>query len=333
MKKQDSNKFYRNKKILIAGGLGFIGSTLAQKLVNLNAEVTIVDSFKPDSGANFANIKGIEKKITLNISDIRDQSSMDILVQGVDILFNLAGSPSHVDSMSDPMTDLDINCKGTLTILESCRKNNSNVKIIYAATRNQYGRAKFLPVTESHSMEPTDINGINCIAGELYHMLYYKTYGIKTCALRMGNVYGPRHQMKHPRQGALNWFVRQIIDGQKITLYGDGKQVRDCIYVSDMVSALITVGASEKVWGEAYNVAAYPVSLKEFVEIAIATYGKGEYTNIPFPANRKSIEVGDFIADCTKIKQSLGWTPKVNLKTGIRKTFTFYEKNKKYYWN
>ncbi|MDP2637581.1 MAG: SDR family NAD(P)-dependent oxidoreductase [Candidatus Levybacteria bacterium] len=333
MTKHNSSNFYHNKKILITGGMGFIGSTLARKLLKLNAKVIIVDSFKQDSGANFANIKGIEKKITLNIVDVRDQSSMNILVYGVDIVFNLAGSPSHVDSMSNPITDLDINCRGTLILLEACRKNNPKIKIIYAGTRNEYGRAKTLPVTELHSMEPTDINGINCVAADLYHRLYYKTYGIKTCVLLMGNVYGPRHQMKHPRQGALNWFMRQIIDNERVVLYGNGEQIRDCIYVDDMVNALIIVGSSRKAWGETYNVAAYPVSLKEFVEIAISVHGSGKYTCIPFPADRKSIEVGDFIADCTKIKKSLGWEPKINLKEGIKRTLAFYEKSKKHYWH
>lgn len=325
-------KFYKNKKIIITGGLGFIGSSLAIELVKLGANVTIIDSVIPECGGNFFNINGIENKVTVNISDIRDQYGMNVLVQDKDIIFNLAGTLSHVGSMEDPLTDLDINCRSQATLLESCRKNNPKIKIIYAGTRNQYGRAKKLPVTEDHPMEPTDVNGINCISGEWYHILYYRVYGLKTCSIRLSNTYGPRHQMRHSRQGVLNWFLRQIMDNQTINLYGGGNQIRDCIFIDDVVNSFVMIGAAEKVWGEAFNLGAYPVSLKQFVDTAIKIYGRGKCIETKFPSNRKIIEVGDFIADWSKIESQIGWKPKVILENGIRKTFKFYEKYKKYYW-
>lgn len=324
--------FYKNKNVLVTGGLGFIGSTLSRKLSDLGANVTIVDSLLPDTGGNLFNINSYETKLKVNISDVRDQYSTNVLVQNQDIIFNLAGVLSHVDSMTNPFNDLEINCSSQLSLLESCKKFNPKVKIIYAGTRNQYGKAKYLPVDESHPMEPTDVNGINCIAGEWYHTLYYRVHGIKTCSLRLSNTYGPRHQMKHPRQGVLNWFVRQIMDGEKIKLFGGGDQIRDCIYVDDVVEAFLLLGVNENVWGEAYNLGSNPVSLKEFITTAVSVWGKGDFEDVTFPKDRKAIEVGDFIADWSKINKATGWKPKYNLNTGIKATFEYYEKNKQHYW-
>jgi UDP-glucose 4-epimerase len=332
-KMKNYGEFFLDKNVLITGGLGFIGSSIARRLVSLGCkEITLIDSLIPEYGGNLFNIKGIEDKVKVNISDVRDSSSMNYLVQGKDIIFNLAGTLSHIDSMKDPFTDLEINCRAQLSILESCRKYNPKVKIIFAGTRSQYGRPKYLPVDENHPMEPVDVNGINNIAGEQYHILYNNTYNICACSLRLTNCYGPRHQMKHPRQGVLNWFIRQIIDGEKIRLFGTGEQIRDCNYVDDVVEAFLMVGASEKVWGEVFNLGGTPVSLKEFVELAIKIYGKGSYEIVPFPKERKIIEPGDYIADWSKIKRVVGWEPKVSLEEGIRKTIEFYKKYKKYYW-
>jgi UDP-glucose 4-epimerase len=257
---------------------------------------------------------------------------MNYLVREKDIIFNLAGTLSHIDSMKDPFTDLDINCRAQLSILEACRDNNPKVKIIFAGTRNQYGKAKYQPVDESHPMEPIDVNGINNIAGEWYHILYNKIYEIKACSLRMTNCYGPRHQMRHPRQGILNWFIRQVMDGQKIKLYGSGGQIRDCNYVDDVVEAFLMVGASDKVWSQAFNLGGTPVSLKKFVETVIQIYGKGSYELVPFPSERKIIEPGDYISNWSKIKKTVGWEPITSLEGGIRKTIEFYKKYQTHYW-
>lgn len=318
---------------MITGGLGFIGSALAIALTKLNAEVAVVDSLISDYGGNLFNIHGYEDKIKVNISDVRDKYSMNYLVQGKDILFNLAGTLSHVDSMKDPYTDLEINVTSQISILEACRNFNPGIKILYAGTRNQYGKAKYLPVDERHPQEPTDVNGINCISGEYYHLLYNQIYGIKACSLRLTNTYGPRHQMKHPRQGVLNWFIRQLIDKEEVKLFGDGEQIRDINYVDDVVNAFLLAGASEKVWGEVFNLGGTPVSLKDFVTQAIKVNNKvGSYKIIEFPEERKKIEIGDYIANYFKIYRVLNWEPKTNLDNGLQKTFAYYKKNKKHYW-
>lgn len=331
-KSNSLKKFYKNKHILITGGLGFIGSTLAVELVSLGSKVTVIDSLISDYGGNLFNIKPVQNKIKVNISDVRDRYSMNFLVKNQDILFNLAGTLSHVDSMTDPFTDLEINCTSQLSILEACRNNNPQIKIIYAGTRNQYGKAEYLPVDENHPLKPTDINGINCNAGEYYHLLYNKVYGIKACSLRLTNTYGPRHQMKHPRQGVLNWFIRQLIEGEQIKLFGTGRQIRDINFVTDVTQAFLLAGASEKVWGEVYNLGGVGVSLEDFVKTSITVLGKGSYKLVEFPSDRDKIEIGDYIADYSKIKSTLGWIPKVDLKRGIKKTIKYYEKNKKKYW-
>lgn len=324
--------FYKGKNILITGGLGFIGSTLAITLADLKANVTVVDSLLPDYGGNLFNIKGYESKIKTNISDVRDSYSMNFLIQKQDLLFNLAGTLSHVDSMTNPLTDLEINCKSQLSILEACRHNNKNIKIVYAGTRNQYGKAQYLPVDENHPLNPTDINGINCIAGEKYHLLYNDVYGIKACSLRLTNTYGPRHLMKHSKQGVLSWFIKQIMDNQTIELFGSGNQIRDINYVDDVVEAFLIAGTSNKVWGEVFNLGGTSVGLIDFVKKAVRIYGKGKYKIVDFPENRQKIEIGNYKADYSKFNQTVGWIPKTDLETGIKKTIKFYEKYKKHYW-
>ena len=281
---------------------------------------------------NNFNIDGIEDKVKVNIADVRDKHSMDYLVKGRDIIFNLAGTLSHIDSMNDPFTDLEINCRSQLSILESCRKNNRDVKIIFAGTRGQYGKVDRLPVDEKHLMHPTDVNGINNIAGESYHILYNNIYGIRAVSLRLTNTYGPRHQMRHHKQGIINWFIRQLIEGQTIKLYGDGKQIRDINYVDDVVDALLLVACSEKANGEVFNLGGTPKNLIDLVETMIAVYNEGNYELIPFKEDLKKIEIGDYVANYEKIKNFVGWQPKVSLEEGLRSSFDYYEKYKNHYW-
>lgn len=324
--------YFRNKNILITGGLGFIGSTLAHRLVKMEANICLVDSLIPEYGGNNFNIHGIEDKVNVNIADVRDKHSMDYLVKDRDIIFNLAGTLSHIDSMTDPFTDLEINCRSQLSLLESCRKNNRDVKIIFAGTRGQYGKADRLPVDEKHLMHPTDVNGINNIAGEAYHILYNNIYGIRAVSLRLTNTYGPRHQMRHHKQGIINWFIRQLIDGQTIKIYGDGNQIRDINYVDDVVEALLLVADSEKTNGEVFNLGGVPKNLKDLVEIMISVYNRGSYELVSFKEDLKKIEIGDYVADYGKITKTVGWQPKVSLEEGLRLSFDFYEKHKAYYW-
>lgn len=325
-------KNLKGKNILVTGGLGFIGSNLTIKLVEDGANVEVFDAMIPQMGGNSYNLEPVKKNIKTTIGDMRNFSKIKKSVLGKDYIFNLAGTLSHIDSMTNPFMDLEINCQAQLCLLEACRLFNRNVKIIFAGTRNQYGKALYLPVDEKHLQEPTDINGINSIAAEKYHFLYGRIYGIRTTSLRMTNTYGPRHQMKHPKQGVLNWFLRQVIDKIKIKLYGDGTQIRDINFVDDVVTALILSASSKKADGQIYNLGGCPVTLIDFVEKGIKLFGSGNFEIVKFPTDRKAIEIGNYIADIKKIKEDLGWEPKSNTDIGIARTIEYYLKNKHYYW-
>jgi len=324
---------FQGKKILITGGLGFIGSNLAIRLVKYGVDVTIVDSLIPDYGGNLFNIEEIKDKVHVNIADVRDRSSMNYLVRGKDYIFNLAGQVSHIDSMVDPFTDLEINCVSQLSILEACRNYNKDVKIVYAGTRQQYGKPNYLPVDENHLVQPTDVNGINKMAGEWYHILYCRVYGIRATSLRMTNTYGPRILMKHNRQGFAGWFIRQIIDGEKIRIFGDGSQVRDFTYVDDVVEAILLAATSEEADGDFFNLGSLEhISLLEFVKLLIELNGSGSYEIVPFPEDKKKIDIGSFYSDYSKIKNTLGWEPTIDLREGLSRTLEYYKKYKSYYW-
>lgn len=329
----DVGKIFGGKKVMITGGLGFIGSTLAHRLVEFGSDVLLVDSLLPDYGGNLFNIEAIKGRVRVNIADVRDESGMFYLVKGQDFIFNLAGTLSHIDSMIDPYTDLEINCKSQLTILEACRKNNPGVKIVFSGTRGQYGKAQYLPVDEKHPMCPTDVNGINNMAGEWYHILYNNVYGVRATSLRLTNTYGPRHQMRHAKQGFLNWFVRMAIDDMEVPIYGDGSQKRDFNYVDDVVEALLLAAATDKTNGEVYNIGTgMPVSVLETMKAIIKAAGKGSYSLINFPEDKKKIEVGDYFTDHSKFTGVTGWAPRVGFEDGLKKTVRYYEENRKEYW-
>ena len=318
---------FKGKNVLITGGLGFIGSNLARYLVALEANVTIVDSLIWAYGGNRFNICDIEDKMHVNIGDIRDRHSMDELVKGKDYLFNLAGQVSHIDSMKDPFTDLEINTTSQLSILESCRKNNPDIKIVYASSRQIYGKPEYLPVDEKHPVKPTDVNGVNIMSGEWYHILYNNVYGIKACSLRMTNVYGPRQLIKHNRQGFIAWFVRLAVENKKIQIFGDGAQKRDLNYVDDVCRALLRAGALEESSGKIYNLGSDEVvSLKDLTEALIDVAGAGSYELIPWPDEKKKIDIGDYYGDFSKIRNELNWQPKVSLRDGLQKTVEYYKK-------
>jgi UDP-glucose 4-epimerase len=327
------NTEYKDKRVLITGGLGFIGSNLAIRLVGLGAEVTLIDSMIPQYGGNKFNLIDIKDKVHINYSDVRDDYSMNHLIRDKDYLFNLAGQVSHIDSMIDPLTDLEINSKSQLSILEACRKSNPQIRIIFTSTRQVYGIPQYLPIDEKHSLNPADINGINKISGERYHLLYSRVYGIRCVVLRLTNTYGPRQLVKHNKQGFMGWFVRQIVRGEKIHIFGDGKQLRDLNFVDDVVDALLAVGINENAYGEVFNLGSdKPVSLKELVELMISINGKGSYELAPFPEEKKKIDIGSVYTDFKKIEKVIGWSPKVSLKEGLKKTFEFYRKYGEHYW-
>jgi len=329
----DYRQAFKGKNILITGGLGFIGSNLAIELVKLGSKVTLVDSMIPEYGGNLFNIKEIEDKLKINIADIRDAHSMKYIVKDRDYIFNMAGTLSHIDSMIDPYTDLEINCRSQLSILEACRENNKDVRIVFAGTRGQYGVATYLPVDEKHPLQPVDVNGIHNTAAEWYHILYNNVYGIKATSLRLTNTYGPRHQMRHSRQGFLNWFVRLALDNQEIQVYGEGKQHRDFNYVCDVVKAFLIVAASDKVNGRVFNLGSgRPISIADVAKLAIKMVGSGSYRSVDFPLDKLRIEVGDYYADFGMIKDVLGWEPETSLEDGLRETIDFYRRFRKFYW-
>lgn len=327
------NKFY-NKNILITGGLGFIGSNLARRLVDYGAQILLVDSLIPEYGGNLFNIQGVEDRVEVNIADVRDVYSMRYLVQGKDYLFNLAGQTSHLDSMIDPYTDLEINCRAQLSILEVCRKFNPEIRIVFASTRQVYGVPDYLPVDERHLLHPTDVNGINKMAGEWYHILYNNVYGIRSCALRLTNSYGPRMRVKDARQTFVGLWIKQVINGEDIKVFGDGKQLRDFNYVDDVVDALLVSAVSEKAYGQVFNLGSPdPVSLKVLAELLIEINNGGTFSIVPFPPDKKKIDIGDYYGNFQGIQTKLGWQPRTSLREGLLLTLEFYKKFGKYYWN
>jgi UDP-glucose 4-epimerase len=329
---QQATEFYAGKRVAITGGVGFIGSNLARRLLELGSEVLLIDSMVPDYGGNLYNVADIRDRAQLNFADIRDVHAMNYLVQGQHVIFNLAGQVSHIDSMDDPYTDLEINCRSQLSLLEACRRNNAGVKVVYASTRQVYGRPDRTPVDETHVARPTDVNGINKLAGEWYHIVYNNAYGVRAAALRLTNTYGPRQLMKHNRQGFLPWFVRQVLDGQEIQLFGDGSQRRDFTYVDDVVDAFLLVGCADSSDGQIYNVGGQSASLLEVVQLLIELANQGTYRVVPFPPDKLAIDIGSYEADYTKLRRELGWEPRVPLREGLARTIAYYRAHRAHYW-
>ncbi len=319
--------------MLVTGGLGFIGSNLARRLDEYGAQVTLVDSLIPEYGGNPFNVAGVTGKVHVNIADVRDPHSMSQLVRGQDYLFNLAGQTCHVDSMRDPHTDLEINCRAQLSILEACRRNNPGIKVVFSSTRQIYGTPRYLPVDENHPLAPIDINGINKVAGESYHLIYSRVHGIRTCVLRLTNTYGPRMRVKDDRQTFLGVWFKRLIEGQPLLVFGDGTQIRDLNYVDDVIDAMLLAALDERANGQVFNLGApEPINLRDLAGLMIAAHGSGRCELVPFPTERKVIDIGSYHSDYRLIGERLGWQPRVPLAEGIARTLRFYEKNQAQYW-
>jgi UDP-glucose 4-epimerase len=328
------DELFSGANVLITGGLGFIGSSLARQLVALRARVTLVDSLISEYGSNLFNIHDFRDKVSIELTDVRDTEAMATLIKKREFLFNLAGQTSHLDSMADPLTDLSINAVAQLHILEACRLHNPDVKIVFASTRQIYGRPEYLPVDEKHPTNPVDVNGINKLAGESYHLLYNNIYKIRACALRLTNTYGPGMRVKDARQTFLGVWVRRVIEGKPIQVYGDGRQLRDFNFVTDVVKALLRAAGDPASEGQLFNLGHWEyINLEELAALLVRLNKCGGYELIPFPAGQKAIDIGDYYGDFSKIKNALGWSPEVPLENGLAVTLAYYRKHHAHYWN
>jgi UDP-glucose 4-epimerase len=322
---------YAGKRVLITGGLGFIGSNLARTLVGLGARVSIVDSLVPEYGGNRRNLAGLTAQVKIHIADVRDWPRLPSLVRGQDFLFNLAGQTSHMDSMTDPITDLDINGRAQLAILEACRLHNPAIRIVFASTRQIYGKPDYLPVDEKHPLRPVDVNGINKIAGESFHLLYSRVHGIAATALRLTNTIGPRMRIKDARQTFVGVWIRRLLEGQPIEVWG-GTQLRDFTYVDDAVEAFLLAAANDAAIGEVFNLGGPPpVTLQRLAELLIAINRGGALAVREFPGDRKKIDIGDYYADDRLIAHKLGWRARTDLRTALARTVAFYRTELRHY--
>jgi UDP-glucose 4-epimerase len=292
----------------------------------------VLDALLPDQGGNPYNVRDLLGRIEVHAADMRDPKVINHLVGGVDYVFNLAGSASHLDSMRQPVRDLELNCAAHLTLLEACRHYNPHVKIVFTSTRQVYGRPVYLPLDEQHRVAPLDVNGINKLAAEHYHLLYQRVYGTRAICLRLTNTYGPRQLVHHSRQGFIAWFIRQAIDGGVIELFGEGRQLRDMNYVDDVVEALLLAGAREDAEGEIYNLGGEPISLAALAEELISITGRGSVRLAPFPPERQSIDVGNIHSSFAKFESAFGWRPRTPLAEGLERTVEFYRRHRAHYW-
>lgn len=324
---------FQGKRVVVTGGLGFIGSNLSVRLVELGAKVTIVDNMMPRLGGNLFNVKEIMDHIQINFSDVRDEHSMDYLVKDQDFIFHLAGQVNHVDSIRNPIQDLDINCRGTLVLLESCRKYNREVKVIFSGTRGEYGASVKLPVGEDHPTNPKGIYAVTNLSAEKMVLVYDDVHKISGTCLRITNTYGPRHQMAHDEYGVLNWFIRKAIDDELIPVFGEGHILRDFLYVDDLVECFLQVAICSSAYGEVFNVGTgIPISFIDLAKKIVEVAGSGKVAFTEFTKERKEVEPGDYYTDISKIRKVVGWMPKTDLSEGLKKTIEFYRKYKKEYW-
>ncbi len=324
---------YSRRKVLLLGGLGFIGSNLAQRLVQLGAQVTLVDNFLPDHGANWFNLEGFRDQVQVHLSDLRNSEALRALLPEQEIVFNIAAQTSHSDSMSNPLLDLDINCKGNLILLDACRQVNPSARIVFVGTRAFYGSPPFLPATEDSPVLPRDIYSINRFAAEQYHLIYHLHYGLPVTSLRVGNIYGPRAQMKHPKYNVLNFFLRLALENRPLKIYGDGQQVRDYLHVGDACEALLLAGLHPAALGKVWNVGAGEgLPFIELAQTIIELAGSGHLEQTDWPPGSRNYDVGDFVLDIGQIRAQLGWAPRLSIRQGLAQTLEFYQKNHNHYW-
>jgi len=324
-------KAFRGKRVLITGVLGFIGSNLTRTLVALGAKVTILDSLIPEYGGNRRNLHGLERKVDINLADVRDRHSLPEFLRGQHFLFNLAGQTSHMDSMTDPETDLEINCRAQLTLLEACRRHNPKLRVVFASTRQIYGRPDYLPVDEQHPLRPVDVNGINKLAGEEYHLLYSRVHGVPSTVLRLTNTIGPRMRVKDARQTFVGVWLRAVLEERAFEVWG-GEQLRDFTYVDDAVDAFLLAALTPAMAGKACNIGGHgPVSLQALAETLVAANDGGRFAKREFPAERKRIDIGDYYATDEMFRRLTGWAPRIDLRAGLEQSLAFFRQHVAHY--
>lgn len=324
---------FQGKNVLITGGMGFIGSNLAHRLVALGARVRIVDSAQPGTGANWFNLQGIDQDIELRVADLRDTDVVREMIAGQDYLFNLAGLVSHIDSMQFPHRDMEVNSACQLSIVEACRKENPTIKVVYSGTRQVYGRTQYLPVDENHPVDPVDYNGVSKRAGELYHIIGQRVYGLQATSLRLTNTFGPRMHCKDGRLTFIGDWIRRLQTGLPLEVFGSGKQIRDLNFVDDVVNALLLTASKPESNGQIYNLGSpEPICLLDLARLMIEIFGKGRYEIHPFPKERLRIDIGDYHGNYSKIQAEIGWQPEVSLRDGLVRTFKYYCEHQEHYW-
>ena len=324
---------FGGRQVLITGGLGFLGSNLAIRLVELGARVTVLDAMLDDHGGNLFNVEPVRDRVLINFSDIRDESSLKYLVAGKDYVFHLAGQNDHVLSLRDPFPDIDINIKGSAMLLEACRRVNRSARLVYGGTRGEYGPAVMLPVAEDHPMRPRGIYELSSLTAQQLFQIYHDNHGVASVTLRLTNIYGERGQMKHSRFGVANWFVRQALDNGTIDVFGDGSLLRDFVYVQDAVEAMVRCAATEEAYGQVFNVGnSRASSFRELAETVVRVAGSGRWAFAPFSPERAAQEPGDFCSDIRKIKRVVGWEPTTSLDDGVARTVRYYRLHRPRYW-
>jgi UDP-glucose 4-epimerase len=329
----DRLQVFAGKRAVVTGGLGFIASNLVHALTALGAQVSVIDSLAPDQGGNRFNLRGLEDKVDIRIADIRDEAAVADAVRDQDYVFNMAASVSHLDSLEAPFHDLDVNVRGTLVVLEAVRRYAAEARVVYGGTRSEYGLIQTTPVTEEHPLLPTEINSANKAVGDLYHFAYHVAHGLRTSTLRLTNTYGPRMLTAHHRQGFINWFVRLAVEGGTFRLYGDGSQVRDLVYVDDVVEATLLSAITPGAISQALNIGSgKPVTLQTIAQELIDITGHGNIEYVPFPDDARRIEIGDYVADTTKIERLLDWRPRISLREGLDRSVRYFRAYREHYW-
>jgi nucleoside-diphosphate-sugar epimerase len=316
---------YSGKRVVVTGGLGFIGSNLALRLVDLGAQVTIIDSAVDGCGANYANIREIGQQVTLIQSDIGEAEAIGPAIAKADVIFNLAGEISHTHSMEFPERDLNLNTVAQLRFVLACAEKAPGVRIVYAGTRQIYGRPVYLPVDEDHPVAPVDFNGVHKYAATQYHMLLARLGRLNAVVLRLSNVYGPRMALNVACQGFLSTFFRHALSAQQLEVFGDGRQLRDPVYVEDVVEAFLLAGGDSARCGQAYNVGG-PEAL-DLLSLAriLSELTEGPEPRLrPFPPERLQIDIASYVSDWSRLKNDTGWTPRVTFREGAARTLAFY---------